>query len=136
MKSLSMRLGLLLVLTAVMIGCKGYEEGPDASIFTVKDRVTNTWRWQANILDGTYRTAQWADSTIQFSDEHVVSICDAAGEGCRTGAWDLVTKNSRLQLIFGATTEVYDIRYLSKTEMWLRSTNDTASVVEWELVPN
>lgn len=117
-----------------LMACSTYEEGPEISIFPASDRISNTWEWAAYIDNEVFRTGEWADSTIQFTDNNIVRIC--AGDACREGSWNFVRKRTKLQLIFGRQTIAYDIRMLRRNEIWLYfSDPDTSRVIEWELVP-
>ncbi|MEO0472111.1 MAG: hypothetical protein AAF206_20970 [Bacteroidota bacterium] len=126
--------GCLLMLCLGLVSCSDdpkYPEGPDASIYTARQRVTNLWEWSLVLDDNTALTGIYADSTIEFTNDDVVRICDLEGN-CREGEWSLVSKRTRLQMIFGRKTEVFDIRMLRKNEMWLRMGTDS-STIDWEL---
>lgn len=132
---MSLRNTLIPVLSILMLaGCASYEEGPQFSIFPATDRIANTWEWAAYIDNEVFRTGEWADSTIQFTDDNIVKVC--AGEACREGTWNLVRKGTKLQLIFGRQTTAYEIRMLRRNEMWLYFDDpDSDDIIEWELVP-
>lgn len=125
---------LLLACTLLLWGCNRYEEGPGLSIWPAKDRVVNTWKWSLALENGLNRTGERADSTIEFTANEVVRICDTQNN-CREGSWNLVTKKQKLQLIFGTRATAYTIRMLKRKEMWLSFANkDSSTVIEWELV--
>ncbi|MEL6133589.1 MAG: hypothetical protein AAFR59_09530, partial [Bacteroidota bacterium] len=65
------------------------------------------------------------------SSDRVVKICHTDG-GCREGKWGLVSKNARLNIIFGEKASAYDILMLKQNEMWL-SFSENATTIEWEL---
>lgn len=118
-------LGILLLIA----GCRGYDEGPFASIYTVEDRVKNTWKWASAREDGINRTGILADSTIEFADRDVLKICARSG-GCREGIWTLISKNTEIQIIFGKQATAYEIERLTRQEMWLKY-QDTL-LIEWQ----
>ncbi|MDX2285962.1 MAG: hypothetical protein NW241_17470 [Bacteroidia bacterium] len=127
---------LALCLTA-LAGCiDEYPEGPLVSPLPHAVRVVNTWRWSYALENGLNRTGERADSTIQFTQDRVVKICEAGTANCREGKWELVRKNQKLNLIFGEKAFAYDILLLREFEMWL-SLADTAAgqSVDWELRP-
>lgn len=118
------------VLCCVLIGCKGYDEGPMVSFYTAEDRVKNTWKWASAQEDGINRTGILADSTIEFADSDVVKICAKDG-GCRQGIWTLISKNAEIQIIFDKQAIAYEIERLTRKEMWLKY-QDTL-LIEWQL---
>ena len=130
---------LLLILGASLLGFFGcnlqtkYEEGPFVSIFPARDRVVNEWEWAYALEYDVNRTGILADSTIEFLDDGVVKICRISGE-CREGTWNLITKRSKLQIVFGSKATAYDIFMLKENEMWVRLSENDTFVVEWELV--
>ncbi len=111
-------------------GCRGFDEGPYVSIYTVEDRVKNTWKWASAREDGINRTGILADSTIEFADRDVLKIC-ARGGGCREGIWTLISKNTEIQIIFGRQATAYEIERLTREELWLKY-QDTI-LIEWQL---
>lgn len=121
-------LGLALLLNA----CKKYQDGPFVSFRTVENRVQNTWKWSLALENTVNRTGELADSTITFLENKTVKIC-GEGDTCKEGTWNLITKKSRLQLIFGTKATAYDLRFLSAKEMWLRL-EDGTNLIEWELI--
>lgn len=119
-------LGLFLLI----VGCRGFDEGPYFSLYTVEDRVKNTWKWVSAREDGINRTGILADSTIEFADRDILKICDRNG-GCRQGIWTLISKNTEIQIIFGKQAVAYQIERLNREEMWLKY-QDTI-LIEWQL---
>ena len=119
-----------IIACCVLIGCKGYDEGPFFSIYTAEDRVKNTWKWASAREDGINLTGILADSTIEFADSDVVKICAKDG-GCREGIWTLISKNEELQIIFGKQAIAYQIERLTRKELWLKY-QDTL-LIEWQL---
>ncbi len=110
-----------------------FEEGPFLSVFPSESRLVNTWHWQLAIQDDEPLTAQYADSTITFFEDASVQICNQENL-CREGLWSFVSKRTRLQLIFGAETKLFDILMLKRDEIWLRTAVGDTAIVEWELV--
>ncbi|MCI4666965.1 MAG: hypothetical protein MRZ79_02310 [Bacteroidia bacterium] len=112
-----------------------YESGPNVSVLTPRERVTNTWRWKLALNGGENQTGALKDSTIAFTKDQVVKICGPEG-GCREGTWDLVRKNTKVNIIFGKSALAYDIELLKFNEMWLRAEDSiTGGAIEWDLVP-
>ncbi|MEL6673836.1 MAG: hypothetical protein AAFR61_16640 [Bacteroidota bacterium] len=114
-----------------------YEEGPFLSPYLPKDRVTNTWIWSYYLDNETNLTGVYQDSMLMVKDDQTLKLC-ALGDTtqCREGNWHLVSKNLKLQLIFGEQARAYDIKLLEKREMWLDfSSTDSNLHVYWELVP-
>ncbi|MEO0898893.1 MAG: hypothetical protein AAFY71_20945 [Bacteroidota bacterium] len=129
---------LCLILTGIVLSScewRKYESGPTISVVTPRERVTNTWRWKLAIEDGENLTGILKDSTITFATDQTLRICGPDG-GCRDGKWDLVRRNTKLNLIFGETANALDIEFLTLGEMWLRgTTSDSTLSLEWDLVP-
>ena len=122
----------LLFISFIFNGCGRYEEGPDFSIWPVKDRVVNTWEWAYALENGQNMTGEREGSTIEFTKEEVVKICTAA-DVCQEGDWNLISKKKKLQMIFNGEAVAYDILLLKKNEMWLHF-SDTTGEIRWELV--
>jgi hypothetical protein len=127
-------------LTMVALGlmCSGceyrkYPEGPVTSVIPAKDRLANTWRWALAVRDDENRTGILNDSTIEFRSGGEVLICPEGGFDCREGNWALVTRRSKLNLIFGDSAQTFDIERLTRDEVYLRSSEGEA--VYWELSP-
>jgi len=113
-----------------------YPEGPSISIYTAKDRITNDWLWKLAEENGDNRTGILRDSVLTFRDDQVATICPREGEGpCVEGEWALVTKRTKLNLIFGRQARAYEIVLLRRNEMWLRFEENGESI-RWELEPN
>lgn len=111
-----------------------FEEGPYVSLMTVEERVTNTWEWAYALEDSFNRTGELSDSTITFETDGTLKICNLENQ-CREGKWHLVSKKTKLNLLFGDQATAYDIIMLKKDEMWLRSEEDAPVFISWELVP-
>ncbi|MEL6694895.1 MAG: hypothetical protein AAFP89_01590 [Bacteroidota bacterium] len=124
---------LLVIFTLLVSSCEWnkYDEGPLTSVIPAQDRVTNTWFWNLAIENGVNRSGELQDSTIQFTSDRIIKICHTDG-GCREGKWGLVSKNTRLNLIFGQEAKAYDILMLKQNEMWLSFSEDGQST-NWEL---
>ncbi|MDX2250478.1 MAG: hypothetical protein SF052_27095 [Bacteroidia bacterium] len=110
-----------------------FDEGPYASVYTVEDRVINTWEWAYALEEGYNRTGELADSTITFEGNGTLSICNSEGQ-CREGSWHLISKKTKINMIFGDKATAYDIIMLKKNEMWLRSEQGALVDISWELV--
>lgn len=125
----------LCLLSTCLLHCdyRKFDEGPVFSIYPTEERLANTWKWQLAVRDGEPLTGQYADSTITFMSDASLQICDQEGQ-CRDGSWNLVSKRTRLQLIFGEETELFDIQMLKRDEIWLRTAFLDTGVVEWELI--
>ncbi len=116
-------------------GCeyKKYPEGPLTTVYLPQDRIVNTWRWALALESGGNTTGILNDSTIQFRDDNMVLICPKDGEGeCREGTWALVTRNTKLNIIFGTTAQAFDIQRLTRSQAYLMSA-ETDSDTYWEL---
>ena len=123
---------LVLLLILTVTACKRFDEGPDFSIWSVKNRLVNTWEWSYALENGTNRTGELEGTTIEFTDNNVVKIC-TGDDPCQEGNWSLISKKQKLQLIFDQEAVAYDILMLRKNEIWLVFTNDTQDI-RWELV--
>ncbi len=126
----------LCLCSVLLLRCdyRKYDEGPFLSVFPTEDRLAGSWQWQLALEANVPLTGVYADSTITFSETGSVSICDQENN-CREGQWSLVSRRSRLQMIFGTQTELYDIKMLKRKEVWLQQSLDGSLQVEWELIP-
>lgn len=133
------RLSSLSLLTMLLLSAceyNKYPEGPTISVHTAKDRITNDWLWKLAEENGDNRTGILRDSVLTFLDNQVATICPREGEGpCIEGEWALVTKRTKLNLIFGQQARAYEIVLLRKNEMWLRFEENGESI-RWELETN
>lgn len=135
---LPVQLPLIVLLLGSFAACEyqKYEEGPTISVFTTQDRVTNSWRWKLALENDENRTGILRDSVISFLSDQTTTICLRTGEGsCVEGEWALVTKGTKLNLIFGQSARAYEILLLRKNEMWLRFQEDGENIY-WELEPD
>lgn len=125
---------LILLLSSCETFEQKYVEGPIVSPYTAADRVTNTWVWAYHWVEGENLSGIYADSTLSLTEDQVVKICGPEN-GCREGTWRLISKKTKLQLIFGQEAVAYDIDMLKKEEMWLSLSNaDSVNTVLWQLV--
>jgi len=126
----------LCLCSVLLLRCdyRKYDEGPFFSVLPTEKRLAGTWEWQLALEDQQPLTGIYADSTITFSEAGSVSICDQENS-CREGTWSLVSRRTRLQMIFGQNTTLFDIKMLKQKEVWLQQSVDGALNVEWELIP-
>lgn len=136
MKAFTTRIPLLLLpwLLFAGHGCVEYPEGPEYSLWPVRQRVLNTWTWSYALENGENNTGARADSTLELAADQTVRICAKGSDACRTGTWNLVRKQTKLQMIFDGRAVAYDIQRLLRQEMWL-SVEDNGVTYDWELVP-
>ena len=57
---------------------------------------------------------------------------DATGN-CIEGTWNLISKRSKLQLIYGDSAIAFDLKMLRNYELWMEF-NDSTTSITWELV--
>lgn len=126
--------GLTCLAALLLGGCEyqKYPEGPFTSFLTAERRLERTWRWAIALEEGDNVTGILADSTIEFFDDKTVQICPLEGDSCREGTWALVTRSSKLNLIFGEQAEAFDIQRLTQKEVYLQSTETNVDTY-WEL---
>jgi len=123
----------MIVSGCTWLGWGKYDDGPAVSMIPVEARVRNTWKWSYAIENGENKTGDLANSTLEIATNDVLKICE--GDSCKEGTWNLVTKNAKLQFIFGADDDIaYDIKYLKNKEMWLQHNDSSGNVIYWELV--
>lgn len=132
----SLPIFLLCLCSTLLLRCdyRKYDEGPFFSIYPTEGRLAGSWQWQLALTADQPLTGLYADSTITFSETGSVSVCDLENN-CRDGSWSLVSRRTRLQMIFGAKTELFDIRMLTRKEIWLQQSVDGSLQLEWELIP-
>ncbi|MEM6263849.1 MAG: hypothetical protein AAGI38_15150 [Bacteroidota bacterium] len=131
------RLGWTLLMSVFLLtGCddRKYEDGPLISIWSAQTRVEGKWEWalarETRLPSGEVRnlTGQLAGKIIEFNSDNTVSISDSV-----SGQWYLVSKNEELNLIFESSATAYNIRQLTRKDMWLEFVTDSIQV-EWQLV--
>jgi hypothetical protein len=116
-------------------GCTTYPEGPEFSPFSARYRATNIWKWAYEEVGGENLTGERSGSTIEFSESGEVRICPPS-DSCTAGTWNLISKNTKLQMIFDGVAVAYTIDLLSRQEMWIRYEDpDSGVLTRWELVP-
>ncbi len=127
-------IGLVAALALLLGSCeyKKYTEGPLTTVFPADFRLERTWTWALALEEGDNVTGVLADSTIEFQSNQVVRICPVDGGDCREGTWALVTRRTKLNLIFGKSAEAFDIQRLTQSEVYLQSTEANVDTY-WEL---
>jgi hypothetical protein len=138
----------ILLICAIAVGfssCKKYEEGPNISFRSVKQRVTNTWKIESININGLELVNEPQYSTQkQFwlgdGQYNHTYIDPSTGVGKRVdGKWTLQNSNNQISVVYNnittgkpETTVIYNIIKLYEKCMWIRSTDNS---IEYHLIP-
>ena len=128
MKTNTVLLTLALLGGIGLSSCSKYEDGPDFSLRSKKERVANTWRIDKAVNNGTDVTASFDQYELQMLSDGGATLAalytlgDLTFEVQTNGTWSLVNNNEDLRLDFenDSADETYEIMRLKETELWLR----------------
>ncbi|MFN0202663.1 MAG: hypothetical protein ACKVTZ_14155 [Bacteroidia bacterium] len=139
MKHYISRLAILSLLLLGGSACSpNLPEGPDFSVFSIDYKIKTKWKWVLAEEGNENLTADWQNRTIEFTDAGF-SICENDGTCPVVGSWSTPTKNTKLLLITGDTSEVtFTIERLFLNEMFLNvkyKKAKTTDSIRWELAP-
>ncbi len=121
----------------MLVSCSKYENGPDFSLLSKKERVANHWTVsEATHLSGDapdfHSTYVKYQLNIGIDKNYTISYRPGGiGDYCEMGTWVFNSDKTHL-ITTSASGEIvdYHILRLSKNELWVRFSNDGN---EWEL---
>jgi hypothetical protein len=130
----------LTVGTALTTGCGKYEDGPDFSLRSRKERIANTWQVEKATDGGNDVTSSFDQYELQMLRDGAATLAalyhigDLSFEFQTNGTWDLVNKDEDLQLDFenNAADETWEILRLKEKELWLHEKDGD---LELHLIP-
>lgn len=132
---------IILLFALLLTACTDkYAEGPQLSVFSAKQRVTGQWEWA---IARTIRQGQEVNNSLLFTNDTLNFQVDGTVTDSRynlTGEWDLISKNTEINLLFGNQADTigipgaiaFQIKRLLKQEMWLEFADDSTTI-EWQL---
>lgn len=112
------------LLSAMITGCKKYDDGPAFSLKTKKARLARTWRID-KYIDNTGGSVQGnAAYTMTFERDGAVTVSNPPFN--YTGTWDFTSDKSGIVFSYGAfgyvTSETSTILRLTSKDLWLEDT--------------
>jgi hypothetical protein len=131
----------ILLLASVLTACTTkYPEGPELSFLTAKQRVEGKWKWA---IARKIEEGQETNLSLRFTADTLEFLADGTVTDSRyglTGNWDLVSKNTEINLLFGEQADslsipsaiAFQIKLLKADEMWLEFEDDS-TMIEWQL---
>lgn len=131
----------LIVVSSLTTGCGKYEEGPEFSLRSKKERIANTWRIESASDGGNDVTSAFTAYALMMNkdEEATLTANYALGEitfqFATAGTWDLINNNEDLELDFenNDADRTYQILRLKEDELWLR---EKGSDLELHLQPS
>jgi hypothetical protein len=132
---------IILLFALLLTACSDkYAEGPQLSVLSAKQRVTGQWEWA---IARTIRQGQEVNNSLLFTNDTLHFHTDGTVIDSRyslTGEWDLISKNTEINLLFGNQADTigipgaiaFQIKRLLKQEMWLEFADDSTTI-EWQL---
>lgn len=142
MKNLSIASILIIItLGSLSTGCGKYDDGPEFSLRSRKERIANTWRVENAMNGGNDVTSSFDQYELKMSKEGGATLTanyalgDLTFEYATSGTWKLVNNDEDLQLDFenNDADETYTILRLKEEELWLR---ENGGELELQLKPS
>ena len=115
--------------------CKKGADDPVVSIYSRKDRFTNTWtltKYEKNgvgqdVSGTTYKYTTFNNGTLTQTIEG--SIFGFPTRTVSDGKWTFMNDDEDVRIIIGSDTTLYNIQRLASKELWLRKTMNSDSYV-------
>ena len=129
MKNLSTA-SLLAIITlgSLSTGCGKYEEGPDFSLRSRRERIANTWRVEKAMNGSDDVTSAFDQYELKMTKDGDATLTanyalgDLTFEFATNGTWDFENSDEDLKLDFenNDADETYTILRLKEDELWVR----------------
>lgn len=108
--------------------CKKGDDDPAVSVYSRKDRFTNTWtlsKYEKNgtvqdISGTTYKYAVFNNGTLTQTIEG--SVFGFPTRTVNDGTWSFMNDDEDVKIIIGNDTTIYNIQRLATKELWLKKT--------------
>jgi len=118
----------LITLGVLGTGCGKYDDGPDLSLRSRKERIANTWRVEKAMNGGDDVTYAFDEYELKMTKDGDATLTanyelgDLTFEFATNGTWDLENSDEDLKLDFenNDADETYEILRLKETELWLQ----------------
>ena len=111
---------IILIMSASLMGCKKYEDGPALSLRSKTARVANTWKVESYTING-------ADNTSSFTSVNYTETYDKDGNyayassvGSGSGKWEFQADKEQIKRsgVSGQSSETLYILRLKEREFW------------------
>ncbi len=108
--------------------CKKGDDDPAVSVYSRKDRFTNTWtlnKYEKNgvvqdISGTTYKYAVFNNGTLTQTIEG--TVFGFPTREVNDGTWSFMNDDEDVKIIIGSDATIYNIQRLATKELWLRTT--------------
>lgn len=115
-------------LISTFTACKKGNDDPEVSVYTRKDRITNTWKLVKYEKNGVYQdfTGSSYEYTIRKNNTLTQTVEGAIfGFPTRTvkeGDWSFQNEDEDIKITIDNTATIYNIQRLALKELWLKKT--------------
>lgn len=132
MKTLSKHLLAIAVVAFTLPSCSKYEDGPEISLLSKKNRVTNSWEVEKATEDGNDVTSSYEQFELEIRDDNSTTLAARYSSGDATivfetdGTWEFQNNKADLKLDYenDDADRTYIILRLTKDELWLLNKGD------------
>lgn len=142
---------ILLLIIAVLPGCKKYDDGPVLSLYSKGMRVSGTWYFENVRYDGQDSTKHYPYQQLYFFYDkeydgggftwnHNVWTQERTDEMFQNGVWRFMADRDSFEMVVyknmtrDSTIYRWKINRLAYTEFWLERTIRDTINVQWKLV--
>ncbi len=137
---------LFIAIAFITTSCKKYPDGPDFSIRSKTERLSNTWKVDKWYDDGADATTLFQSiwqgylRTIEKSGNYTATYRIGIFPVTETGTWAFNGDKSKVTFIktspLPQATEEWTILMLKENELWVQYTDTSSSVIKVQLIPN
>lgn len=128
MKTGKIILGMAVMATVTFAACSKYEDGPEVSFRSKKERVANTWKIEAAYSNGEDVTEQYDEFTLLMTKDGDAELTaeysfgDFSFEYETDGTWQFANDEQNLMLDFedDDADQSYQILRLAEEQLWIR----------------
>ena len=111
---------IILIMSASLMGCKKYEDGPALSLRSKTARVANTWKVESYTINGFDNTSSLTsiNYTETYDKDGNYSYNSSLGSG--SGKWEFQSDKEQIKRsgVAGQSTETLFILRLKEKEFW------------------
>lgn len=123
MKNISVN---LIIMASIMVitlqSCSKYEDGPFASLKSKQERVSNSWRVEKYLSNGTDYTSNYDGYTETYTKagDYLFTSNSFFGTTSGSGKWELQNNNTEIlrSSVDGQDNQVLIILRLTEDEFW------------------
>ncbi len=118
----------IITLGSLSTGCGKYDDGPEFSLRSRKERVANTWRVEKAMNGTDDVTSAFSQYELKLTKDGDATLTanyalgDLTFEYATSGTWELTNSDEDLKLDFenDDADETYTILRLKEEELWVR----------------